>query len=295
MTALAGRVVAVTGGARGIGFAIATALGAAGARVALGDLDHTLAEERAASIGAVARRLDVRDRHSFAAFLTWVDGELGPVDVLVNNAGVAIPGEYVATTGAQHDLQIAVNLTGVEHGLHLVLPGMLARGRGHVVNLASASGVIPAPRAAVYSATKHAVVALTQAVRCELLGTGVRVSAVLPAAVRTEMAAGLHLRGLPQVDPEAVARQVLRVLTARRPPATVMVPRWLRAVALVDAASPQWLRDVARRWAVVRTGGDDPSSAGAAARARYADRIARQLPPRHPPPPQTQDPVDHDL
>lgn len=274
---VAGRVVAVTGGARGIGLAIATALTAQGARVALGDLDEPLARQRAAELGAAGAQLDVTDAESFADFLSWVERELGPVDVLVNNAGVAIPGNYTETSAAEHDLQISVNLVGVENGMRLVLPGMLARGRGHVVNLASAAGLIPAPRAAIYSATKHAIVALTQAVRCELHGTGVHVTAVLPTAVRTEMAAGLVLRGLPQVDPDVVARRVLRALTARRPPATVMIPAWLRPVAMADAVSPQWLRDLVRRWAVVRTGGDDPSSDGAAARARYLGRIARQL------------------
>jgi NAD(P)-dependent dehydrogenase (short-subunit alcohol dehydrogenase family) len=268
---LMGRVVAVTGGARGIGLAIATALAAAGARVALGDLDDALAAQRAAALRGIGGLVDVRDAASFGAFLGRVERELGPLDVLVNNAGVAIPGDYLGTSAAEHDLQFEVNIRGVEHGMRLALPGMLARGRGHVVNVASAAGLIPAPGAAVYTATKHAVVGLTHAVRSELRGTGVHVSAVLPTAAGTEMAAGLHMRGLPQVSPELVARRVVRVVSARRPPATIMVPRWLRPVAVIDAASPQWLRDLARRWAVVQVGADR------AGREAYAKRVARQL------------------
>jgi hypothetical protein len=261
------RVAAVTGGARGIGLAIATALARTGTRVAIGDLDGDLAARRAASWGGTGLGVDVRDEQSYAQFLDQV----GPVDILVNNAGVAVAGNYLETTAAEHTLQIEVNLRGVERGMRLVLPGMVERGRGHVVNIASAAGLIPAPGAAVYTASKQAVVGLTDAVRSELRGTGVTLTAVLPTAVRTEMAAGLVLRGLPQVDPEAVARAVVRVVGKRRPPATVMVPRWLRPFAMGDAVSPQWLRDLARRIAVVDPVGD------VQARAAYIARVARQL------------------
>ncbi len=276
MAGLAGRVVAVTGGARGIGLAIATALAAGGARVAIGDFDAELARERVTAFAGVGLGLDVRDEHSYVDFLGQVGERLGPLDVLVNNAGVAVPGAFLDTSAAEHGLQIEVNLRGVERGMRLALPGMVARGRGHVVNIASAAGLIPAPDAAVYTATKHAVVGLTDAVRSELRDSGVFLTAVLPTAVRTEMAAGLSLRGLPRVTPEVVARRVVRVLGQRRPPATVLVPRWLRPVAIIDAASPQWLRDLARRMATVRV--DDDRSA----RAGYDARVARQLGEREP-------------
>jgi len=271
MPGLAGRVVAVTGGARGIGLAIATALAEAGARVAIGDFDAELARQRVTAFAGVGLGLDVRDEHSYVDFLSQVDKRLGPVDVLVNNAGVAVPGTFLDTSAAEHGLEIEVNLRGVERGMRLALPGMIARGRGHVVNIASAAGLIPAPDAAVYTATKHAVVGLTHAVRSELRGSGVFLTVVLPTAVRTEMAAGLSLRGLPRVSAEVVARRVVRVLRQRRPPATVLVPRWLRPVAIIDAASPQWLRDLARRLATVRV--DDDGSG----RADYDARVARQL------------------
>jgi hypothetical protein len=261
------RAVAVTGGARGIGLCIARTLAGAGMRVIIGDLDGDLAGQRAKEWGGVGLSLDVRDEESYAAFLDQV----GPVDVLVNNAGVAVAGTFVGTSAAEHAVQVEVNLSGVARGMRLVLPSMLERGRGDVVNIASAAGLIPAPGAAVYTASKHAVVGLSDAVRTELRGTGVRVTAVLPTVVRTEMAAGLVLHYLPQVSPEAVARAVARVLRQRRPPAAVIVPRWLRPLAIGDAVSPQWLRDLARRIAAVDPVGDR------IARAPYAARVARQI------------------
>jgi len=271
------RVVAVTGGARGIGLAIATALATAGARVAIGDFDSELAAERAASVGAVGFGLDVRDDDSYAEFLDRIPDRLGPLDVLISNAGVATAGAFLATSASEHELQIDVNLGGVERGMRLALPGMVERGGGHVVNIASAAARIPAPGGAVYSATKHAVLGLSDAVRSELRGTGVHVTTVLPTAVRTEMAAGLRLRGLPRVPPETVARTVVRLVRRRRPPATVMVPHWLRPLAVIDSASPQWLRDLARRVILVDLDVDR------AARAPYEERVARQLDPDEPP------------
>jgi short-subunit dehydrogenase len=257
---LTGRVVAVTGGTRGIGRAIADALVARGARVAVGDIEP--------APGQYA--LDVRHQASFESFVDSVERDLGPLDVLVNDAGVAVPGRLVDTGAAEQDLQLAVNLHGVLHGFRSVLPGLLARGHGHVVTIASAAGRIPAPQAAVYSASKHAVVALTEAVRSELLGTGVKVSAVLPPVVHTQMSDGLRLRGLPAVAPERVARAVVRVLTGRSSPATVFVPWWVGALAVVDTLSPRWLRDAARRVSAVAPGDASTGSA-------YRERIERQL------------------
>jgi len=266
-----GRVVVVTGGARGIGLAVASAAARAGARVAIGDLDADLAGQQARDLGGLGLPLDVRDEASFAAFLKRVEADLGPIDALVNNAGVAVAGDFLATSAGEHRLQLEVNLGGVERGMRLALPAMVERGAGRVVNIASAAGRIPAPAAGVYSATKHAVVGLTEAVRFEIRDTGVHLTAVLPTFVRTEMAAGLALRLLPKVDPERVANAVLRVLQRRRPPASVMVPRWLRVVAVVDSVSPRWARDLARRFTPVNGGVDR------AARASYDARLSRQL------------------
>jgi hypothetical protein len=268
---LAGLVVAVTGGARGIGLATGRAFAEAGARVALGDFDGELAASCAAAVGGEGFPLDVRHDGSWISFLAQVRASLGPVDLIVNSAGVAIPGEFVGSSMRENQLQMDVNFGGVLQGMRRALPAMLGRGSGHIVNIASAAGRISAPRAAVYIASKQAVVGLSEAVRWELRGTGVHVTAVLPTVVATEMAAGLRTRGLPIVSAEGVAAAVRRVAASRRPPSVVMVPRWLRAVGIIDAASPQWLRDLARRIVLFEDGGRNQE------RSAYYARIARLL------------------
>jgi short-subunit dehydrogenase len=261
---VAGRVALVTGGARGIGLAVGTALARRGARVILADIDEAQAVESAAGLGQQGLRLDVRDESSARDVVE----QCGNIDILINCAGVAILGEFTSLTAAQQDLQIDVNFHGVVRMTRLVLPQMLARGSGAIVNIASASGLIPAPRAAVYGATKHAVVGLTQSVRWETRRRGVRVSAVLPTVVTTEMADGVRTPGLPVVSVEAVAAAVVRVLRRRRPPAVTLVPRWFALAALGDRIAPQWVRDLARR--MVRVD-------GTGARQSYLDRVSRQL------------------
>jgi NADP-dependent 3-hydroxy acid dehydrogenase YdfG len=262
--------VAVTGGARGIGLATARAFAAAGARVAIGDVDADLAAGVGAEIGASGHPLDVRDRASFEAFLAAV----GPIDVLVNNAGVAPAGRFVDTDPALIDLVVDVNLRGVVNGMRLALPGMIERRRGLVVNIASLAGRVPLPGAAMYGATKHAVVGLTAAVRAELRGSGVSVSAVLPTFARTELISGLRLAALPKVDAEQVAAAVVRVAGRRRPPGTVTVPRWMTAAGAFHATLPPRLRDGFASMALRAERTVDP-----AAREGYERRVADLLGP----------------
>lgn len=278
MRDLRGSVAAVTGGARGIGLAVARALVARGARVAIGDLDGELAGLAAERIGAVGLTLDVRDESSFEAFLAAVGEALGPIDILVNCAGLAAIGGFVGSSAEEQAAMFAVNSGGVARGMRLALPSMVSRRSGRIVNLASASGRITAPNAAVYSATKQAVVALTEAVQFELLGTGVRLTAVMPSLVETEMSAGLTTHGIRKVTADRVAATVVRVLRRERPPLTVMIPRWLRGVAVVDAVSPLWVRSLARRVVSVRADGSSDRTAS------YRERLRRQAhepaPPR---------------
>jgi NADP-dependent 3-hydroxy acid dehydrogenase YdfG len=262
-------VVAVTGAARGIGLATARAFAAAGARVLVGDVDAAAAAGAARGIGATASALDVRDRASFAAFLHAAPG---PVDVLVNNAGVAPAGTFCDTDPEVLDLVLDVNLRGVVHGMRLALPGMLARGRGHVVNVASLAGRVPLPGAASYTASKFAVVGLTEAVRAEVAGTGVRLTAVLPSFVRTDILAGLPLRGVPTVRPERVATAIVGAVRRGGPP-VLTVPRHLGVLPRLAALTPYRLVDAARRAA----GGDRLPSVDAAARAGYEARVAGLL------------------
>ena len=203
MTELEGAVVAVTGGARGIGLATAQALEQRGARVHIGDLDRDARTRarRSASASRRVTRVDVTDRASFAAFLDAVQAADGPLDALVNNAGVMPFARFLDEDDAVSAQTIDVNLIGVVNGMRLTLPGMVERRRGHVVNVASLAARVPVPGSAVYSATKAAVVALTDAVRRELRGTGVHLTTILPTAVATELTSGVPLGARPACDP----------------------------------------------------------------------------------------------
>lgn len=232
--ALSGASVAITGAARGIGHATARAFIAEGARVFIGDLDADLAKAAAEELGCVGTGLDVRSRESFAAFLGAIEP---PLQVLVNNAGIMPAGPFVDEPDAVTDAIIDVNLNGVLRGTKLVLPGMLKRGSGHIVNVASYLGEVPAAGLATYCASKHAVVGFSESLRDELAGTGVTVTTVLPSAVRTDLVSGVQLGGmLPTVDPEDIAEAV--VSTCRNRTAIVAVPGWMRSYEAASALLP---------------------------------------------------------
>jgi NADP-dependent 3-hydroxy acid dehydrogenase YdfG len=216
-TTVIGKVAAVTGAGRGIGRATAEALVAAGARVAVGDLDASAAARVAEDLGpaAIAAPLDVTSRASFAAFLGRTGDAFGPLDVLVNNAGIMLLGDFVKEEDEATRTQVEVNVHGVLLGMKLALPGMLERGRGQVVNIASVAGRGGYPGGATYCATKHAVMGASEAVRAETRGTGVTVSCVLPNVVRTELAAGLGKGRMPVLAPADVADAVLHAVRTR--------------------------------------------------------------------------------
>src|ERR1700735_1998312 len=162
-----GLVVAITGGARGIGLATASALAAAGARVAIGDIDGDEAVRAAAKIGdaVLASELDVTDGGSFQSFLALVERELGQLDVLVHNAGSMPIGPMLEEPDAVARRVFDINVLGVMVGMKLALPGMLARGRGQIVNMSSVAGRSPVPGGASYAASKAAVFSLTAPAR----------------------------------------------------------------------------------------------------------------------------------
>ncbi len=262
---IAGLVVAVTGGGRGIGLATARALAARGARVAIGDVDGELAEREAAALGGAGAPLDVTRRDSFAAFLEAA----GPLDVLINNAGVMHVGPFLDESDDWSRRQVDVNLHGVILGMKLTLPAMVARGSGHVINVASAAAKIGVPREAVYAASKHAVLGLSQSVRLELRGTGVDLSVVMPGLVRTELATGT-LRGGLILSPEDVAQAI--VATIERPRFDVYVPRAYAAIATAGQILPRRARE-----ALLRLAGAERATAGTTAeqRAAYETRVER--------------------
>ncbi|HEX8647813.1 MAG TPA: SDR family oxidoreductase [Thermoleophilaceae bacterium] len=226
MAQLDARVVAVTGGARGIGRSIAAELARAGARVGIGDLQLEAAEEAAAAIGGEveAFELDVTDRDSMERFLDSVEERLGPLDVMVNNAGILLVGPFLEEDDSATERQFAVNVMGVVHGMRAALPRMLARGRGQLVNIASSASWVSPPGEVSYAATKHAVLALTDGVREELEGSGVQLTGVFPGLVDTELAKGTKPpRASKWISPDQVAEAVVAAIREPRP--DVFVPR----------------------------------------------------------------------
>ncbi|WP_019201427.1 SDR family oxidoreductase [Tsukamurella sp. 1534] len=269
LDALDGATVVITGGARGIGAATARLFAGHGARVWIGDVDREVAETTAAGIpGARAALLDVTDRASWDAFLAEIDS---PVDVLVNNAGVMPLGAFDSEAEATTDLILDVNVRGMLNGMRAALPGMVARGRGHIVNIASMAGMIPIPGMVTYNASKYAALGASLGARREYDGTGVSVCAILPAAVRTELSSGAQLGGaLPTVDPEDVAAAVVDTLRTRA--ARTSVPKWVApGWSLVEAFVPEPVERLARRLADDRRG----LALDAGARRAYTDRIER--------------------
>jgi NADP-dependent 3-hydroxy acid dehydrogenase YdfG len=273
---LAGKVVAITGGARGIGEATARAIVAKGGKVAIGDLDLELAQKTAGALGGetIALELDVTRRQSFEDFLSQVEERLGPVDVLVNNAGIMPVGPFVEEDDATARRMVDINLHGVIFGTKLAIPGMVRRGSGHIVNIASTAGKGGFPGGATYCATKHAVVGLSEAVRAELRDTGVEVSVVMPAVVNTELGSGLvEARGVKVSEPSDVADAIVDALEA--PKFDVWVPRLTGAISRVMTLLPRSGRE-----AIARALKADQVLAGADAnvRAAYEERAARSEP-----------------
>jgi NADP-dependent 3-hydroxy acid dehydrogenase YdfG len=214
---LAGETAAITGAARGIGRATAEAFLRQGMKVAIGDVDVDAARATATELGAstVALPLDVTDRASFAAFLDAAEEQLGPLDVLVNNAGIMQIGRFIDEDDLTARRMVDINIHGVILGTKLGLERMIPRDRGHIVNISSQAGKFGAPGGATYSATKHAVVGLTEAVRGELrlMGAHIDVSYVMPFVVNTELGSGLgEARGMHNLEPTEVADAIVDAL-----------------------------------------------------------------------------------
>ncbi|HEX7323138.1 MAG TPA: SDR family oxidoreductase [Mycobacterium sp.] len=260
-----GRVIAVTGGAAGIGRAIAEQLAAAGARVAIGDRDVVGARRAASEIaGEVAGfELDVTGGAAITAFLDAVEAHWGAVDVLVNNAGVMWVGDFDAEPEDATRSQLEVNLLGVIRGVKAAAPRMRARGSGQIVTIASAASKVSPPGEATYAATKHGVLGYLRAVRAELRGSGVQLSVVMPGVVDTDLARGTATGAVRLLQPGEVARAVVAVI--ERPRFEVTMPRYLgRGVALAEL-----LPQAARDFILARLVPNQITSTDAAARKHY--------------------------
>jgi NAD(P)-dependent dehydrogenase (short-subunit alcohol dehydrogenase family) len=270
-------VVAVTGAGRGIGRSTAELFAARGATVCVCDLDGEWAATTADEIGTRAHpfQVDVRSVQSFAELVRSIERTLGPIDVLVNNAGVMPTGSFLDESPATTDTVLSVNTSGPVHGMRLVLPGMIERGRGHIVNVASMLGKTELPGLATYIASKHALVGLTAAVRLELGGTGVTVTAVLPGVINTELIAGIQiprlLGRLVRAEPEDVARAIVSSCGSR--PREVAVPQWLAVFPLIRPFVPERVETLVRKLV-----GDDRAlqSVDPQRRAAYRARIDAQ-------------------
>jgi NAD(P)-dependent dehydrogenase (short-subunit alcohol dehydrogenase family) len=273
---ISGRMVAITGGARGLGLATAKELASRGARVAIGDLDGELARVEAAALPGPGPHagfaLDVTDPESFESFLNQA-AELGSLDVLVNNAGIMPVRPFAEEDPAVTRRQVEINILGVTTGTRLALGRMLPRGSGHIVNVSSAAGRVPVPGEAVYTATKHAVVGFGEALRGELNGTGIEVSTVMPSLAATELAAGMQPpRFVPMVKPEQVATAIAKTL--ERPKLEVMVPAWTTPLIRMTLALPPGMRDRIRHFFRIEEVGGEID---ALARASYEERYRRPV------------------
>lgn len=245
---LAGQVVAITGAARGIGRATAEACIRQGMKVAIGDLDLEVAQKTAGDLGhgTIALPLNVTQRESMKAFVDAVEEQLGPIDVFVNNAGIMQIGPFLDEDDATAQRQIDINVNGVLFGMKEILPRMVARNRGHVVNIASAAGKGGFPGGVTYCGTKHFVVGATEAARAELRDTNIGFSVVMPALVNTELASGTEdSRAVKRVEPEDVAAEIIWALQHDK--FDVYVPRAVARISYAMNLLPRGGREAIAR------------------------------------------------
>jgi short-subunit dehydrogenase len=257
MESIAGRVVLVTGASRGLGAEMAERFASEGARLALaarseGDLDTV--RTRVGSTGAEVRTFpaDVGDLGSLKLLVPDVEAGMGSIDVLVNNAGIedVVDFEHV-DLGRITDV-VTVNLLGTLWLTRLVLPGMIARRVGHVVNISSMAGLTPVPHNAVYAATKHGLVGFSRSLRLEIEEHGIGVSVVCPGLVRGGMFAEWG-REPPRVSGSVSTEQVARAVVnavRRNLPEVVVAPMGNRLGVMVATVSPRLFRFGIRRTGV---------------------------------------------
>ncbi len=192
MKDFAGKVVVVTGAANGIGREMSLAFARRGARLALADIDgeglrKVRAELDALGTDAYIQVVDVSVAAEVETFRDSIYREMGKVDVLCNNAGVALGGDFELMTLGDMHWQVGANLMGVIHGCHYFYPRMLAQGSGHIVNTASAAGLIPFSGLALYSGTKHGVVGLSETLRAEAALHGIGITVICPGVIATDI------------------------------------------------------------------------------------------------------------
>lgn len=255
---VSGKIALVTGGASGIGAALTAKLFDGGAEVWIADRQIAVAQElvqRLDSGGARAHaiELDVRDYPSFERAAAEVVERSGRIDYLFNNAGIGVAGEADSYTLDDWNDVFDVNLRGVVHGIQAVYPHMIRQHSGHIVNTASMAGLVASPGSVSYTATKHAVVGISKALRVEAERHGVAVSVLCPGAIRTPILTGgkygrVDMPGVSDEDilkswerlrpmaPEKFAERALRAVL--RGDAIIVVPAWWKAFWYLERLSP---------------------------------------------------------
>jgi NAD(P)-dependent dehydrogenase (short-subunit alcohol dehydrogenase family) len=273
-TTLCGQVVVVTGAGRGIGRVIAQSLASRGARVAIGDIDEAVLPSAAQHCGAAFwARLDVTDAASFETFLAETEERLGPIDALINNAGIMPAGPLLDEDDAVTKRIFEINTYGFALGTKHALARMVPRGRGHIVNIASTMGESSVPGLVCYNASKAAVIRFTDATRLEFRRSGVKLSCVLPGAVNTELAAGIKQpRLIRRLEPGDVAAAVVRTLESGRSRRRIYVPSSFGYLLVLLRVLPLRVAEFASRLlgaerAVLR-------DSNLAARRNYQDRVS---------------------
>ncbi|MBF6242703.1 MULTISPECIES: SDR family oxidoreductase [Nocardia] len=266
-----GKVVVITGGARGIGLATATRLQQLGAKIAIGDVDETAVKQSGTDHDFDHYgRVDVTDQQSFSSFLDEVERALGPIDVLINNAGIMPTGKVVDEPDALTRRIIDINVYGVILGSKLALARMLPRRGGHIINIASLAGETHIPGLATYNATKHAVLGFTDTLREEYRDTGVSFSSVLPTLTNTELGSGVSAPKLMRpAEPEEIAEAIAKLLVA--PKSKVRVTKVAGAISQVVGLLPESVGDaIGRALGAQQTFLGDVDSA---ARKAYEERV----------------------
>ena len=236
----AGKVAIVTGATGGVGSALAKKLAEAqGMKVAMADLDQSKLDEVAAGISGetMPKALDVSDTSAYTALMDEVEERFGPLDYLCNVAAIMPINDFDAEDDALTHKIIAVNLEAVVHSTKEAARRMKKRDSGHIINVASGAGWLAGGGVATYVGTKFGVVGYTESVDLELHGTGVHVSVVAPAVIKSEMSKGLKdVRGVRAVEPYEVADAIIGVM--RKPKFATFVPRAIGAMSLGFSAVP---------------------------------------------------------